>query len=84
MTTAFIDFFAKIGWAYDLKTVSPDAVKSRVQRTGDGSHLVWGWGDKDLDYVKEANTTNKSTKAPAEVTMLPTTGNLHSNEIRRR
>lgn len=46
-TTAFIDFFAKIGWAYDLKMVSGDIVHKRVLRTGDGSHSVWGWGDKD-------------------------------------
>ncbi|XP_015512922.1 acyl-CoA Delta-9 desaturase-like isoform X1 [Neodiprion pinetum] len=47
LTTAFIDFFAKIGWAYDLKSVSTDMVRKRVERTGDGSHEVWGWGDKD-------------------------------------
>lgn len=28
LTTAFIDFFAKIGWAYDLKTVSKEIVES--------------------------------------------------------
>ncbi|XP_017026614.3 acyl-CoA Delta-9 desaturase [Drosophila kikkawai] len=48
LTTAFIDLFAKIGWAYDLKSVSPDIIKRRVQRTGDGTHELWGWGDKDL------------------------------------
>lgn len=37
-TTAFIDFFAKIGWAYDLKTVSEEMVRKRILRTGDGSH----------------------------------------------
>ncbi|KAJ8675191.1 hypothetical protein QAD02_010977 [Eretmocerus hayati] len=47
-TTAFIDFFAMIGWAYDLKTVSMDMVRKRVERTGDGTHELWGWGDKDL------------------------------------
>ena len=46
-TTGFIDFFAKIGWAYDLKSVSPDIIEKRVKRTGDGSHATWGWGDKD-------------------------------------
>ncbi|CAB0034893.1 unnamed protein product [Trichogramma brassicae] len=46
-TTAFIDFFSRIGWAYDLKTVSEDVIKKRVQRTGDGTHEIWGWGDKD-------------------------------------
>ncbi|XP_043273753.1 acyl-CoA Delta-9 desaturase-like isoform X2 [Venturia canescens] len=47
ITTAFIDFFAKIGWAYDLKRVSTDIIKKRVERTGDGTHELWGWGDKD-------------------------------------
>lgn len=46
-TTAFIDFFAKIGWAYDLKSVSEEMVRKRVERTGDGTHELWGWGDKD-------------------------------------
>ncbi|XP_018565934.1 acyl-CoA Delta(11) desaturase-like [Anoplophora glabripennis] len=36
-TTAFLDLMSKIGWAYDLKTVSPHMVKKRVERTGDGS-----------------------------------------------
>lgn len=49
VTTAFIDFFSKIGWAYDLKTVSTDIIKRRVERTGDDSHTLWGWGDKDQD-----------------------------------
>ncbi|KAL7730320.1 hypothetical protein ACLKA6_016567 [Drosophila palustris] len=48
MTTAFIDFFAKIGWAYDLKSVAPETIERRVRRTGDGTHELWGWGDKDL------------------------------------
>ncbi|XP_049801170.1 acyl-CoA Delta-9 desaturase-like [Schistocerca nitens] len=47
-TTAFIDFFARLGWAYDLKTVAPDMVRRRVERSGDGSHALWGWGDRDL------------------------------------
>ncbi|XP_076673221.1 acyl-CoA Delta-9 desaturase-like isoform X2 [Andrena cerasifolii] len=47
ITTAFIDFFAKIGWAYDLKVIPRGLVQKRVKRTGDGSHEVWGWGDAD-------------------------------------
>lgn len=48
-TTAFIDFCAKIGWAYDLKTASSDMIKRRVEKAGDGSHKgVWGWEDKDM------------------------------------
>ena len=61
-TTAFIDMFARIGWAYDLKTVSDEMVRRRAARTGDGSlypdepkellhdhdNSLWGWGDKDM------------------------------------
>lgn len=62
MTTAFIDFFAKIGWAYDLKTVSADIVRKRVERTGanghtDNAHTSWGWDDQDLSQSdREAAT----------------------------
>lgn len=61
MTTAFIDFFAKIGWAYDLKTVSQDIIKQRVKRTGDGTHATWGWGDKDQskEEIENAVIINK-------------------------
>ncbi|XP_053681796.1 acyl-CoA Delta-9 desaturase [Sabethes cyaneus] len=37
-TTAVIDFFAWLGWAYDLKSVSDELIKKRVLRTGDGTH----------------------------------------------
>lgn len=49
VTTAFIDAMAKIGWAYDLKSVSPEIIERRVRRTGDGSHELWGWDDENLD-----------------------------------
>lgn len=60
-TTAFIDFCAKFGWAYDLKSVSEDIVKKRVDRTGDGSHNLWGWGDpeQDPDEKKHATITHR-------------------------
>lgn len=41
-TTLFIDCMAKIGWAYDLKTVAPEIIKQRVKRTGDNTHQIWG------------------------------------------
>ncbi|XP_075146045.1 acyl-CoA Delta-9 desaturase-like [Haematobia irritans] len=61
-STAFIRFFAKIGWAYDLKTVSPEVIKNRVKRTGDGTHPIWGWGDKDQskEEIETAITLNRS------------------------
>ncbi|XP_063371080.1 acyl-CoA Delta(11) desaturase-like [Cydia amplana] len=51
-TTLFIDFFAWLGWAYDLKTVGNDVIAKRVERTGDGTNL-WGWGDKDMPKEHE-------------------------------
>jgi len=56
-TTAFIDFFAKIGWAYDLKSVSNEIIEKRVKRTGDGTHNLWGWGDRDQDKVELEHAT---------------------------
>lgn len=53
----FIDIMAKLGLAYDLKTVSRDVIEKRVKRTGDGSHEVWGWGDKDIHPEDEEATT---------------------------
>ncbi|KAG8036723.1 hypothetical protein G9C98_004045 [Cotesia typhae] len=59
-TTAFIDFFAYIGQAYDLKTVPKEMIEKRAARTGDGSRItqnhsehshegaIWGWGDADM------------------------------------
>lgn len=36
-TTAFIDFMAWVGWAYELKTTNVEMIKKRVARTGDGT-----------------------------------------------
>ncbi len=49
--TAFIDFFAYIGWAYDRKIVSENTIRDRIERTGDnnqkrGNFNYW------LDLIK--------------------------------
>lgn len=64
LTTAFIDFFAKIGWAYDLKSVAPETIEKRVLRTGDGTHELWGWGDRDLtaEDKQDVLILNKKTE----------------------
>lgn len=59
LSTAFIDFCSKIGWAFDRKYVSKQMIARRAARCGDGSHFlytesahdnpVWGDGDKDID-----------------------------------
>jgi hypothetical protein len=38
ISTAVIDFFAWLGWATELKTVTPEMIRKRALRTGDGSH----------------------------------------------
>nr|XP_012215839.1 PREDICTED: acyl-CoA Delta(11) desaturase-like [Linepithema humile] len=37
----FIDVFAKIGWAYNLKRPSPKLIKRVAMDRGDGSHTKW-------------------------------------------
>ena len=67
LSTAFIDFFAKIGWAYDLKVATREIIISRIKRTGDGTHApegdIWGWDDTDMTsedkkLVKILNASN--------------------------
>ncbi|KAJ8894200.1 hypothetical protein PR048_006810 [Dryococelus australis] len=74
-STAFIDFCSWIGWAYDLRTVSPEMAARRARRTGDGSHRLlqgkeghsdhhgslWGWGDKDMpeEEIREVQVFNR-------------------------
>ncbi|XP_076628649.1 acyl-CoA Delta-9 desaturase isoform X2 [Colletes latitarsis] len=75
MTTAFIDFWARMGQAYDMKTIPVDVVKKRAIRTGDGSRYhtdetpkhshegaKWGWGDEDMepDEIQAVEIINKS------------------------
>uniref|UniRef100_A0A0V0GDS0 Putative fatty acid desaturase n=1 Tax=Triatoma dimidiata TaxID=72491 RepID=A0A0V0GDS0_TRIDM len=67
-TTAFIDLFARIGWAYDLKTAPLDMIEKRANRCGDGSremllhnkkekhrhsHIGELWGWDDQDMTTE-------------------------------
>lgn len=60
-TAIFINCMAYIGQAYDLKSVSTEMIKKRVKRTGDGTHELWGWGDKDQssDEQTEAVISHK-------------------------
>lgn len=63
ITTAFIDFCAHFGFAYDRKSATPAMIAKRAQKTGDGSHFlshdeahknsIWGFGDKDIDIDEQ-------------------------------
>ncbi|KAL7728088.1 hypothetical protein ACLKA6_002235 [Drosophila palustris] len=71
ITTGFIDFCARLGLASGRKSVSPDMVKRRAAKCGDGTRFlsdeyahknqVWGFGDCDLpreDIVELAKMQN--------------------------
>lgn len=42
MTANLIDFFARIGWAYDLKSASKDLILKQAKKRGDGTRFVGG------------------------------------------
>ncbi len=58
-STILIDFFASIGWAWDMKTVSEKMIYEKMNKTGDGSRSAPNGiqktvpGDKGLE-----NATN--------------------------
>lgn len=42
-------------------------IQRRVERTGDGSHAIWGWGDKDIptEDIQEATIINPDKEEEA-------------------
>jgi stearoyl-CoA desaturase (delta-9 desaturase) len=61
LTTAFIDFFALIGWAYDLKQPSAKLVQKVVLKRGDGTHAEWGHV-KEVPEEEEAQLLDDETE----------------------
>ncbi|KAL4702767.1 hypothetical protein ACJJTC_002307 [Scirpophaga incertulas] len=51
-TTAFIDFFAWVGWAYDLRTASPEGIARKADRDGDGTRKI-----SNVDDYSNSNQT---------------------------
>jgi stearoyl-CoA desaturase (delta-9 desaturase) len=51
LTTYLIEMFSRIGWAYDLKTPSPEHIRRLVERRGDGTHHKWGAGRKGTEGI---------------------------------
>uniref|UniRef100_A0A1B0B3V7 Fatty acid desaturase domain-containing protein n=1 Tax=Glossina palpalis gambiensis TaxID=67801 RepID=A0A1B0B3V7_9MUSC len=60
LAAAFIEFFAKIGWAYDLKTVSPEMIERRVKRTGDGNPIDAMPTDHELSPMPQSLLLDES------------------------
>ncbi|CAL8070692.1 unnamed protein product [Orchesella dallaii] len=67
VSTMFIHFFAMIGWAYDLKTVSHKLLVDRINRTGDGSHPLF-------NHAHAHDKTPISKDEKHSETSLPTWG----------
>lgn len=55
LSTMFIDLFAKLGLAHDLKAASPDMIRARVLRTGDGSHKYSKMEKEDIEKQLDNN-----------------------------
>lgn len=56
VTTFWLDQFAKIGWAYDLKEPSKELVRRTIEKYGDGTHLTVTF----KDHVEVPDPTEKS------------------------
>lgn len=54
-STILIDFFAKLGWAYDLKSASPAMIIGRAKRAGDGSSIL-----AEEPYPEQETDTDKT------------------------
>lgn len=54
-TTAIIDLFASIGWAYDLRSASDNVIHNRVLRKGDGTHPFSRQHEEESSLTKEVH-----------------------------
>nr|CAD7193904.1 unnamed protein product [Timema douglasi] len=61
ISAVVIKALARTGLAYDLKSASDKMIRRRVDEFGDGSHPLWGFGDKDMDpeMLKELEDAGK-------------------------
>lgn len=79
LTGYFIDRLAELGWVWDRKTATPNMVKNRVLRTGDGSHLIYG-NELDRRAVKTFQNWWKHPMNPSYTSIyFPQPKTLKSN-----
>lgn len=52
ITTMWLDFFAKIGWSYDMKTPSKELVHKTMEKYGDGSYVAEVPYEEENEKVK--------------------------------
>jgi len=62
ITTFWINLFAKIGWAYDLRTASSSLIENVCKKRGDGSHYIHGGNKEDSHSHPEEITYEEYVK----------------------
>lgn len=63
-----IDFFAWIGWAWDMKTVSEKIIHEKMNKTGDGSRIAPNGNQKIIRVDKGLeDNSNSSDESKPEV-----------------
>ncbi|KAL0831993.1 hypothetical protein ABMA28_001493 [Loxostege sticticalis] len=70
----YIEFFEKIGLATDLKKASPEMIRNRIKRAGDGTHFEFGIDEgrsavKALGPLHPLNPSYTSTLPDPEATL---------------
>jgi len=58
-TTFLIDLAAKIGWAYDRKSATPNMIKHRIFKQGDGTHMLSKFQNDDDDFGGNQQTSTE-------------------------
>ncbi|CAL8128357.1 unnamed protein product [Orchesella dallaii] len=69
MSTIFIDFFALIGWAYDLKTVSPQFIEKRVRSIQLGEKMR-SFSDNEFSLQATFEKVNEDTSEELIATLI--------------
>ncbi|XP_069675532.1 stearoyl-CoA desaturase 5-like [Periplaneta americana] len=62
ITTAFIDFMAHIGWAYDRKHASEKLIEQVTRQKGDGTHEKWGHVEEVPEPAEETINAEEKIK----------------------
>uniref|UniRef100_T1GYP9 Fatty acid desaturase domain-containing protein n=1 Tax=Megaselia scalaris TaxID=36166 RepID=T1GYP9_MEGSC len=61
MTTFFLDAFAKIGWAWDMKQPSKELVRRTIAKHGDGTHEQHGHHIKEVPHPSEVEIQDEDS-----------------------
>lgn len=72
LTTMYLDLFAKMGWAWDMKEPSKELVRKTVEKYGDGTHETYG-DHHHLPEVPDPSESEDSNTIVAEIKAIEET-----------